>query len=185
MDFTNIKSIVIPEGKAIQIEVDGIIVWKSGPKNWVKYSTTEDGVTIYNEGKGYKEGWRVSSTGPEKVHDGGVCTGYIPVKAGDIIRLSGWTVMAMNGGNAINVYNNAFTNLGQAAGNWQDGGYGIIIDTYRDHAYQSITEETPGVYRWIVPPSDDIVYIRVSAYTDNGSKMIVTVNEEFTIQGQD
>ena len=56
IDFTGVKSISIPEGivKQITRKSDGVILFKSGPKNWIPYSTTTDGKTIFNGGLGYK-----------------------------------------------------------------------------------------------------------------------------------
>ena len=183
IDFTGVKAITIPEGVVKQIvrKIDGSILWKSGFKNWVKYSTEADGVTIYNGGKGYKDGYRIRSGGAEGEYDGASHTGFIPLKAGDVVRLSGYNVTFANVTNAINVYDSTHTNIGQAAGN--HAVYGIFAaEAAKGYDYGSIVEETSGVYVWIAPPVASIAFMRITGHTNgDGSTMIVTVNEEITL----
>lgn len=154
-------------------------------KNWVLYSTEADGVTIYNGGLGYKNGYRVRSGGEESATTNASCTGYIPVKGGDIVNLYGWKFEGSSSGNSINVYNAALGTLGQASTN---GDYGTVFTTYKDHAIYAnggLPKDSKGVYTWIVPPSaSGIVYIRISGYDATngapGQKMIVTINEPIT-----
>ena len=60
------------EGENIIVTVDSelipnvLICNNRFSKNWVPYSTEADGITIYNDGLGYKEGYRLSSSGAEK-----------------------------------------------------------------------------------------------------------------------
>jgi hypothetical protein len=46
-------------------------------------STEKDGITIYNGGLGYKNGYRVRSGGAEVTQQSAVCTGFIPFVKGD------------------------------------------------------------------------------------------------------
>ena len=180
MNLANAKSITIPEGKVKKITSNGVVLWKSGYKNWVKYSTEADGVTIYNNGLGYKDGYRVRSAGTESALAVATCTGYIPIKAGDVIRRSGYDAKLAGGvaANAINVYDSTLTNLGQTG---PTGDYLLFVSDYKDYGHNSVVENPTGVYVWVVPPDPTIAYMRVSGYTNgDGSKMIVTVNEEIT-----
>lgn len=182
IDFASVKAITIPEGKVKQIarKSDGVVLWKSGYKNWVKYSTEADGKTIYNGGLGYKSGYRIRSGGAEATNNNSSITGYIPAKAGNTVRLSGYNAIAdaSGAGNAINLYDENYTHLGQLVGNSVNG-YGIMQDvTNRPYNWSSIVESPTGVYVWIVAPDSRISYIRVTGLTTDGSKMIVTVNEE-------
>lgn len=180
MDFSSLKKLTIGGVELKQLFIDGIQVWKSGYKNWVRFSTEADGVTIYNGGLGYKNGYRVRSGGAEGATGHGSCTGFIPVKGGDVIRFSGWDMTVKKNENAVNVSDSSYTNIGQAAG---QGYYGIILNDYPDYALEnSLVEEKPGVYKWVVPPAGSgVAYIRVSGYTlGDGSGMIVTINEEIT-----
>ena len=64
MMFSDLKSLTVPEGEVTKIAVGGVTIWEN-MKNWVKFSTEADGVTIYNGGLGYKNGYRVRSGGAE------------------------------------------------------------------------------------------------------------------------
>ena len=56
-------------------------------KNELMYATDENG-ELYNNGLGYKEKVRYSTTTQEEVYDAGwEVTGYIPVSAGDVLRM--------------------------------------------------------------------------------------------------
>jgi len=169
----------------VELFINGIRVWKSGPKNWVRYSTTEDGTTIYNGGLGYKNGYRVRSGGAEGDQPNGTCTGFIPVKAGDVVRISGCDFGTSSNGNAINVSNASFTNIGQFT--MLPASYGILAASggaYGAYNHDSVVEEKTGVWKWIVPPAaSGVAYIRVSGYettpyTYPGDNLIVTINEE-------
>ena len=177
MDFSKLKKLTIGGVELKQLFINGIQVWKSGYKNWVKFSTKEDGKTIYNGGLGYKDGFRVRSGGAEAEMGNAACTGFMPVTAGDIVRLSGYDVKYVGGPhNAINVANASFTNLGQIVAN-NSRSYGCFESTV--HNWDDVILEKSGVYYWVVPSGYNIAYIRVTGYGDNiGSKMIVTINEE-------
>lgn len=145
--------------------------------NQVPISIDTDG-SIYNT-VGYKEGYRIRSGGAETTSTNTcACTGYIPVHGNDVIRISGTDFLSVVAENAINVSDVNFTNLGQLAAN-AGNGYGIINTTYKDYNFSSIKEETNGVYKWIVPPSESgIAFIRITAKTTDVSQFIVTINEE-------
>lgn len=180
MNLSSYKKLKIDGIELKKLTINGILAWKSGYKNWVKYSTEADGVTIYNGGLGYKDGYRVRSGGAEATQYDTSITGYIPVKGGGTVRLSGYDAKNSNAGagNAINVYDASFANLGQAVNNRADG-YGIFLTTYPAYGWSSVKEETTGVYVWKVPPDSNIAYMRVTGYTlEQGNRMIVTVNEE-------
>lgn len=121
MDFSKIKRFHMDGIELKSISINGVHVW-TGYKNWVKYSTESDGVTIYNNGLGYKDGYRVRSGGAE-VEQGSTtsCTGFIPFKKGDVLRIYP-QFHGLNIVNAINYANASFQNIGQATGS---GGYGI------------------------------------------------------------
>lgn len=185
IDFSNVKAVSIPAGVVTKIVATGKTLWEAVTfKNWVAFSTTNDGKTIYN-GKGYKDGYRVRSGGAEGESSTAACTGFIPVKGGDIIRISGWNFSTAQSANAVNVSNASFTNLGQITPSYPDSGYGIFAAgaAYQSYCYQNaVTQEKTGVWKWTVPPATSgVAYIRVSGYNANGNHgkdMIVTINEE-------
>jgi hypothetical protein len=186
IDFTKIKKLTIGGVELKQLFINGIQVWKSGYKNWVKFSTTDDGKTIYNGGKGYKTGYRVRSGGQEGGRSDAICTGFIPYKQGDILRIKP-NFTGENSVNAINFADSSFVNLGQ----YNDNGamYGICqsargwnIITSNGITTVDISE---GTY------CEDIAYVRItlpygsagdfsygSSVINPETDFIITVNEE-------
>lgn len=186
MDFSKFKKLTIGDVELKQLFINGIQVWKSGYKNWVKYSTESDGVTIYNGGLGYKENTRVRSGGAETVNTGSVCTGFIPFKKGDILRIYP-QFSGQNLNNTLNFADKNFNNLGQY--NDDESLYGICMSDQTN--WNAIGTETGGIT--IIDISgvsngNDIAYVRLThAYTDyygtpyyvnSGEELIVTINEE-------
>lgn len=183
MDLSVFKKLTIGGVALKQLFINGIQAWKSGPKNWVPYSTESDGVTIYNGGLGYKSGYRVRSGGAESEQAMASCTGFIPVKGLSTIRVAGTNgTFADNGVNqAINVYDSSFTNLGQIVSN-STSGYGIFASdgSYADYGGSTVAQGED-YWEWTVPPDDSgIAYIRVTGYTSDGSQLVVTINAGYT-----
>ena len=187
IDFSAVKGISIPEGKvkAIHRENDGQLLWKGGYKNWVPLSTEEDGVSIYNGGLGYKEGYRLSSSGAEKTQTGSTATGFIPAKPGDVVRMAGatWGTTEKDGYCYILYYNSNFTKLASVNRFKMADENGVSnIGGNVDKTASSILTDENGVttFNIIFTAEVDYEYIRISA-TGNGADMIVTVNEEITL----
>lgn len=181
IDFSLFKSLTVAGVTLKQLFINGVQVWKSGYKNWVRYSTEADGVKIYNGGLGYKNGYRVRSGGAEGEQYQGSCTGFIPVKGGDVIRISGCDFDTSSNGNAINVSDSSRTNIGQFT--MLPASYGILNSPYGAYHHDSVVKEKDGVWKWVVPPAaSGVAFIRVSGFnieaTYPGADMIVTVNEE-------
>lgn len=183
MIFANVKKLQIPQGnvKLITQKSTGTVLWKGGYTNLVPLSTEADGMTIYNGGLGYKDGKRIRSGGAEGDQPTSSITGFIPVKGGDIVRLSGYDATGNSTADAINVYDASKTHLGQIVANYPHAGYGIFAAAaaYHTYGWATVKEGPSGVWSWTAPPSADIAFMRVTGYTmGNGSTMIVTVNEE-------
>lgn len=181
-NFADYIRLDIPEGrvKTITRKSNGQVLWRGKIHvNQVPLSTNADG-TIYNDGLGYKDGYRVRSGGTETTSTNTSCTGFILVAANAQIRISGFDFSNASNSNAINVADAAFTNIGQFT--MLGASYGIFgtDGDYQDYSWGSVVEESPGVWLWTVPPaSHGIRYIRVTGLTGgDGSKMIVTINEE-------
>ena len=182
MNLSSAKEIIIPEGSVKKILIDNVVLWEEPAtyKNWARFSTEVDGVTIYNGGIGYKIGYRVRSDGAEVAVSEmpASCTGFIPLKAGDVVRLSGYDALKAQATNAINVSNSNKENLGQAIAN-SSGGYGIFAQSaYLAYNWPSVVENPTGIYTWVCPPHPDIAFMRVTGFTQHGETMIITVNEE-------
>lgn len=159
-------------------QIVGTLVISGGYINRVPISINADG-TIYNGGLGYKNKTRVRSGGAEGESSDAACTGYIPVKPTDIIRLKGWDMKFSATANCINISDANFNNLGQWSAQYS-GGYGNLAGTGYA-TLEAMVEEGNGVYKWQIPPANfcETAYIRVSGSTGgSGAGMIVTVNEE-------
>lgn len=187
LDFTGVKAITIPEGKVKKItrKSDGAVLWKSGYKNWMKYSTEADGKTIYNGGLGYKNGYRIRSGGAESESTNASCTGFIPFKKGDKLYIYP-PFEGLNTQNAINFADKTFTNLGQVVDT--GGGYGICSS--KPSAFKTSVINGVSVLDLsenTVQGVENIAYVRVtnnllnSLGITSGADMIITKNEEIPV----
>ena len=134
---------------------------------------------IYNNGLGYKDGYRVHSDGAEQATEYATCTGYIKVGEGDKIAVSGmpWFT-GTSSANALNVADAAFVNIGQFT-TGQDAKYGIFESAFSNYAAASVKVEN-GTWTWAVPAGANIAYVRISVIDPtsaaSGRDLIVTVN---------
>lgn len=87
MDFSKVKSITIPEGKVKQILLGSTVLWKSGYTNMLPNSIDTDG-SIF-DGVGYRNGYRLNSSGGLSEQSNTFTTGFIPCTANSLIRLGG------------------------------------------------------------------------------------------------
>ena len=145
--------------------------------NWIPYSTESDDITIYNNGLGYKDGYRVRSGGEEAENEYGSITGYIPLKVGDTLRIYPHFV-SLNTQNTINFYDESFAVIGQITNSGSV--YGSCTANY-----QPLTTDEFSVLTLDSTKHDSsIAYVRITnairkseALMDSGAEMKVTVNE--------
>lgn len=86
---------------------------ETGPVNLLPLAINSDG-TLYvgtNGEKGYKTGYRLNSSGLEKEQTGCMVTGFIPAKAGDIVRIENFTPNTAGYG-YMHIYKSDFTKYG-------------------------------------------------------------------------
>jgi len=198
MNFANYKKIVIPEGavRMITRKSDGVILWKSQYTNQVPISTESGGTIIYNGGLGYKEGYRVRSGGAEAEQTTAVCTGFIPYRQGDILRIYP-KYAKLNNRSAFNFSDEGFNNLGQITST--STRYGICVNSTYAAQWQKvltdICEETGNVTTLDISGignAGEIAYVRVTVPFDttdpydagsvaSGTDIIITVNEELDL----
>ena len=144
--------------------------------NQLPISTENDGVTIYNNGLGYKSGYRIRSGGAEAAQGNGVCSGFIPVKPLSTIRVYGCD-FGIGVASAINASDSTFKNLGQVVGNTAPG-YGIFSSTYSSYGRDSVVKGN-NQWSWKVPPAEsNVAYVRITNEYHDGSRLIITVEEE-------
>ena len=181
MNLVNYKKLSIDGIELKDLYINGTLAWKSGYTNQVPLSTEVDDKTIYNGGLGYKNGSRIRSSGAEAGHGSASHTGFMRVKGGDVLRLSGYDANKIDSANAVNVYDTGHNCTGQITPNYYTAGYGIFESTHTAYGWgnaNGVKQEKTGVYVWTIPPDAGIAYIRVTGYTNaDGSKMIVTINE--------
>lgn len=126
---------------------------------------------VYN-GTGYKQGYRLNSSGTETALSTATCTGFMRCSYGDVIRVFGLCdSTAGNTGNYIAFYDSSFTKVGVTGGQY--------ADTYGSW------EASGNGYLWTFDTSKFSVtgfaYIRVSLegiVAGEEESLIVTVNEE-------
>lgn len=184
--FLDLQALSIPEGEVIKIECNGVILWEmpSSIKNWVKYSTESDGVTIYNDSKGYKDKYRIRSGGAEASDAVATCTGFIPFVKGDKLYIYP-PFSGINTENAINFFDSSFSNLGQItdAGNV----YGFCTAAFKTKLVNGVS--VLDLSQVTVSGVENIAYVRVTNRIDSdsdakitsGSEMIITKNEEIPL----
>lgn len=190
MNLKNMKKLTVDGIELKSLSINGVLAWKSGYKNWVPYSINADG-TIYN-GTGYKEGYRLRSGGAEATNVNSVCTGFIPYKQGDILRLSPkWG--GVNAINAINFADAEFNNLGQFTGTTL---YGVCYETNYRPQWAALLDDLNAQTGDIttldissVGNAGDTAYVRLTVpwksdqapSVQSGADIIITVNEELVL----
>lgn len=171
-------------------------LWESiSYKNWVKYSTEADGITIYNSTgedatPGYKKNYRIRSGGAEQLSDQSgtrsICTGFIPYTKGQILYIYP-PFNGYNTQNAINFYSGT-TNLGQQT--HAGAGYGICGEI--SGGWKSMFSTENGVTKIDISNfsnADSVDHVRIThAFNDSavpegykvmtGEDFIVTIDEK-------
>lgn len=93
MNVADVKKLTIPEGEVVRILSGDTVLWQKHTTpytNLLPLATDTDRTTVYN-GCGFLPGYRISSSGAVTVHGGEMCaTGFIPAKAGDVLRVQGF-----------------------------------------------------------------------------------------------
>lgn len=146
--------------------------------NQIPISTDADG-SVYNNGLGYNNAHRINSSGNVAAEESGtpsVCTGFIPVKAGDLIRFSGKYIEGTSGGQ-----NTAFYDAQRAKLN-----YNFTPYSFANTPASSLTQFLPynydadahRLYSFTAPNDASIAYMRVTLAATTGEGAIITVNEE-------
>ncbi len=151
------------------IGVTGEFIGSTQPAytNQLFTSTESDGTTIYNNGTGYKTGYRLNSSNNEYAQTGFCVTGYIPCAPGDIVRLKNISFNANGasiGSVKIVAYKSDKTVLSSCAVGNMTAVSGIFDDTGNLTQFTTVA---------------NCHYFRLSCYDINANS-IITVNEEIT-----
>lgn len=157
-----VKVINVGRGDSRTISIPDVVTYT----NWVKKAIGTDG-NIYNNGKGYKEGYRLNSAGQEDKRDGYDITGFIPAKRGDVVRFKNVTFQP--GDDAyLARYRSTFESHSIT-------GYASAANL---SAWAPVFDESGNVLQVTIPSaiSTSAVYFRFSVQ-DINEKSIITVNE--------
>ena len=178
MGETDITSTAYSNGNISIASVTGDIVITAVATKIVSYtnqvpiSTDADG-NVYN-GTGYKDGYRISSSGAEAALRSATATGFIPFTKGQTIRIGGEGIMYDKYGCLLMFYDLSKTVIANA---------GIGYDKIGNTTYGTWTTEENSVF--CLDPNDTYPntlsgnsgYIRISA-NGSGANLIVTLDEE-------
>ena len=176
--YSGIESIKIPQtdGKLAKF------IFEKPYTNQVPISINADG-SIYNDGLGYKTGYRIRSGGAEGEVAYGICTGYIPFKVGDTLRICPVLRTDAITTACINFSDGSFTNLGQSNQSEQSGlQYGICSGNTQYFVPTIVDGISVLTLNKAAPSASEIKYVRITHDTASGGvtgeNFIVTVNEE-------
>ena len=134
MTLQDIRSIHIPEGEVVRILAGDTVLWQqqqAAYRNLLPLATDADRQTVYN-GCGFMTGRRLSSSGSVATSGAEMCvTGFIPAKAGDVLRVQGFApvsgvnyyVIAYNAAGTKTGYRNISGLPECATGGWVSPGY--------------------------------------------------------------
>lgn len=170
---TKKAQLTLEDGSTVLIDVvvasDGTTIQKY--RNLVPTSIDTDG-SVYNS-CGYKDGYRLNSSGAEKAFGRSTVTGYISASGGDVIRLGGqkWWLSG-TGTNYCCAYDSNFTFIG--------GVYGAEGKNYGTKIHSAI-EYGEEVTTITLEDNSNIAYIRANWSNGNGitgADVILTVNQE-------
>ena len=163
------KLYILPDGMIYAYMLTEI---ESGPSydNLLPKATNSD-KTLYvgaNGEKGYKRGWRVSSSGTEKEQAGFDCTGFIPATKGQTVRIKNVTQLTTSNDGS-----------GYCSAYFYTSAY---AKTTGSIALRSNAAYENGVYSFAIPDYDSIAFFRVSLIGIT-PETIITVDEEITDGG--
>ena len=139
---------------------------------------------IYNT-TGYKVGYRIRSGGAESEQTNSLCTGYIPLKRGETLRVYP-PFFGLASIDAINFSDANFSNLGQTTGD-SSGGFDKMGNTTYGICANNVAAYRPtvinGVSTLTLGDNTDsrIAYVRIThrvTELSDPSDLIVTVNRE-------
>ena len=168
---------------SINEEINLYQIWKGAVTNWVKTAKDSDKTTIFNGGKGYIDGQRLSSSGSLKSQSNTVATGFIKASKNNVVRMAGTQWDKTAGYNYFAMYDD---NLNIIETINYDGGGNAATKGWSYSSKSKVNSNNTYVYvengitRFQIVFSDsglDYSWIRISAY-GLGEDMVVTIDEE-------
>lgn len=145
----------------------------SGPINQVPISIDTNG-SIFN-GTGYREGYRLSSSGGLSALTNSVATGFIPAKPGDIVTMSGVSWPTSNGYTYFVMYDANFTkvaHINRETSYVNSNGWSYFANV--NESETTVTIDSDNVTTFNISTTMDYAYVRISAI-GSGANMVVNV----------
>lgn len=167
IDFKNLKKLTIGGVELKQLFINGIQVWKAiSYTNQIPISTDKDG-SIYN-GKGWKDA-TYDNNGNVGTNNATDLTGFIPCKAGDIIRLQNMPFNSSVNTCRLTFYKSDKSFLVQA----------LVGSTwYLDNELKGVKDSSGNYIQWTIKNlTGTVAFIRITAASITADS-IVTVNQE-------
>ena len=178
MGETDITSTAYSNGSISIASVTGDIVIKAVATKIISYtnqvtiSTDTDG-NVFN-GTGYKDGYRINSSGAEAELSGFTATGFIPFTKGQTIRIGGEGITYDSYGCILMCYDTSKTVIANVGIGYQHVGsttYGTWTTENTSVFCLDPVDNYPSTF------SGDNLYIRISA-KGSGANLIVTLDEK-------
>lgn len=143
--------------------------------NQITISTDENG-NIYNNGLGYKDGYRLNSGGTEAALAGAVATGFIPVTAGDTIRLAGEYIGGDLGSQNTWFYDSTKTKVTTTTNitPFKLKSDDASLTVFEPYTYDRTAKQ---LSMFTIPNDSNIAYMRCTLNASTGANAIITVNE--------
>lgn len=167
---------------SVNEEINLFQIWKGPITNLVKTAKDSDKTTIFNGGKGYIDGQRLSSSGSLKSQGNTVTTGFIKASKDNVVRMAGTQWNKTAGYNYFAMYDDNL-NIVETINYDGTGSAATLGWSYNSKA--KVSSDTRvyvenGITRFKIVFADSNInysWIRISAY-GAGADMIVTVDEE-------
>ena len=160
IDFANKQSLIIPEGEVVSIQF---------LTNLIGSSIDTDG-SVYN-GCGYRDGYRLSSSGAEKEYTSSyfesTVTGFIPVSNLDVLYIEDCYWFDTN--NALNYicgYDSSFNFIGAETSQWVNG-----VHSYGTKFIDYVTGDKHRA-KAVLKPMENLAYVRVSCCSHHAGQTI-------------
>jgi hypothetical protein len=166
IDFKNLKKLTIGGVELKQLFINGIQVWKAASyTNQIPISTDKNG-SIYN-GKGWKDA-TYDNNGTVGVNNATDLTGFIPCKAGDVVRLQNMPFNTSVAQCRLTFYNSSKGFIGQ---------YLVASSWYMDTELKGVKDASGNYIQWTIKNlSGTVAFIRITAASIT-TNSIVTVNQ--------
>lgn len=166
-----VKVINVGRGDTRTVAIPDVVTYT----NWAKKAYAGADLTIYNNGMGYKENYRISS-GTEKSENGWDLTGFIPAKRGSVIRFKNCIVYNMSGNTNSRTHFEYF----DSSFAYKDmSSFPTVSSPFSADTWKAVHDTNGDLLQVTLPSSINsaTAYIRITL-DDINENSIITVDEE-------